>query len=238
MKIRLLPDTDLARIAPLPTDEKLKALEKHKSGPVLLTYNPFRKSISDILNLSVGFLTSMESVSIEMIEKTIGASARHDDECNANLEVARGLRAFVEDESIIGRQHAFSKLAIGNGHKLTLCQSAILSYRQRPLIILVDPRRNNGLNREARRFAFSLMNEHIRMADPDFSDVRFGIVRFARESVEQDGKSMRPATLYPDDHVSYYSYSELEAMIEETYAIWNEVLLGRIDSARRFGGAF
>lgn len=137
MKIRPLPDTDLARIAPLSINDKLKALEKHKSGPVLLTYNPLKKSVSDILNLSVGFLADMPNVSIAMIEETISASARHEDERAANLEVARGLREFVERESIIGRQHTFTNLAIGNGHKLALCQSAVLSYRQRPLVILV-----------------------------------------------------------------------------------------------------
>jgi hypothetical protein len=42
MKIRRLPEIDLARVATLPTDQKRRALEQFKLGHPTITYKPVR----------------------------------------------------------------------------------------------------------------------------------------------------------------------------------------------------
>ena len=51
MKIRRLSEIDLARIGPLDREEKLNRLRMLKVGRPPHTYNPFRASLGDILNL-------------------------------------------------------------------------------------------------------------------------------------------------------------------------------------------
>jgi hypothetical protein len=49
VKIRpLLPETDLARIAPLPTEQKWKALESFRLGVPPYSYKPLRSNIADL----------------------------------------------------------------------------------------------------------------------------------------------------------------------------------------------
>lgn len=51
MKMRRLPEIDLARIAPLATDQKRRALERFKLGHPTLTYKPVRALFADIFNV-------------------------------------------------------------------------------------------------------------------------------------------------------------------------------------------
>ncbi len=51
MKIRRLPEIDLARIAPLPADQKRRALEHFKLGHPTITYKPVRTRFADIFNV-------------------------------------------------------------------------------------------------------------------------------------------------------------------------------------------
>lgn len=51
MTTRLLPDIDLARIAPQRDDMKRKSLEQMKGGFSSITYNPVRACFPDIFNI-------------------------------------------------------------------------------------------------------------------------------------------------------------------------------------------
>ncbi len=99
-----------------------------------------------------------------------------------------------------------------------------------PLIPFFDPRRSRRLTVLGRRFAFSMMHQAIRVADPDLADIRLGIFQFdASDDVS------RPIRLHIDDGVSLYRFDELDEMIRETYAMWAEVLSEREAETRRRG---
>lgn len=51
MTIRPLPDIDLARIAPQPTDMKRKSLEQMRGGRPPFSYKPLRSCYDDIFNI-------------------------------------------------------------------------------------------------------------------------------------------------------------------------------------------
>lgn len=60
VKIPLLPDIDLARIAPLTRDQKVRAFEAFRVSHPPYRYVPLRKSLAEILNVQTGFLTPVD----------------------------------------------------------------------------------------------------------------------------------------------------------------------------------
>jgi len=97
-----------------------------------------------------------------------------------------------------------------------------------PLVIFIDPRRGKRLTAEARRFVFSMMHEHIRVANPDFTAARLGVVQFGDAADDQ-----RPVTLSTDEGVELFGFDQLDQMVRETYDIWREVSEAREDEVRR-----
>ncbi len=97
-----------------------------------------------------------------------------------------------------------------------------------PLVIFIDPRRGKGLTAAARRFVFSMMHEHIRVANPDFAAARLGIVQFG-EAVEDQ----RPVKLSTDEGVELFDFDQLDRMVRETYDIRREVSEAREDEVCR-----
>ena len=235
MKIPPLHDIDLARIAPMPIDEKRAALQDYKLGPFRgITYQPVRKSLSDLLNIGTDLFEDIKRVPLAKIEQIIATASNKESEKHANLKVARGLYHFVDEACIKGRPHLFRPMMIGNGESVSLWYSAVIFVDGKQIVPFIDPRSSRGLEREARRFAFSMMNEHIREAELVGEEVSLGIIRFESGTVETRGGRHRPARLYTDDQAGeLFSYSELEAMISETYEVWRDIYLGRVAEERK-----
>ena len=163
-----------------------------------------------------------------VIEAQLRRKCRSDDEMKANLAVGRGLHGFATRENLLGRAQDFLPLAMGVGQKVSYWLPMILSHEGHPLVPFIDPRRSRGLTREGRRFAFSMMHERIRAADPDYGTVRFAIFQFGNMSEDQ-----RTPILHTDDDVSLFSLDELETMVSATYALWQEVCEEREMEERR-----
>jgi hypothetical protein len=100
------------------------------------------------------------------------------------------------------------------------------------MVPFVDPRKSKKLTAEGRRFAFSAMHERIRAADPDFDDVELGIVQFGTDSRDPH---LRVPVLYTAGDVKLFDFDTLDAMVQETYAIWSEILDEREADTRRRG---
>jgi hypothetical protein len=230
VKTRPLPDTDLARIAPLPLDQKRNALEALRLGHPPYRYTPVRGSFSDILNLEAGMFDPGR-VPFDKIAAEIRKKSWSDDEEEANLRVAEGLYDFVTLHRLRGRRHDFYPFAIGVGASVIYWHSAILLVDGQPFVPFFDPRRSKLLTSLGRRFAFSMMHQRIREGSPDFKDVRFGIFQF-----EKTEEGPRPPKLYTDYGVALFSLDELERMVAETYELWREVCEGRETETRRRGG--
>lgn len=69
------------------------------------------------------------------------------------------------------------------------------------------------------------------LADPDLSEVDHYTVQFASSD---DGS--RTPTLYFVDGMKLHDFDALDVMVQETYAIWNEILDERDTAARRGTG--
>lgn len=233
MKIRPLPDIDLARIAPLAPAHQRKALEQIRYGRPPFSYGPLRGCLLDIFNVQPEMFRPVGPTSWNVIEELLAKRCRTPEERKANLQVARGLHHYATGSRILGRSQEFFPLAMSAGRKVAYWLPMVLIIDGRPLVPFIDPRRSRGLTVEARRFAFSMMHERIRAADPDFASIQFSIIQFG--NVEGDQRSPR---FHTDDGVKLFSFDEMEAMVSATYDLWREVCEEReIETRREASGA-
>ncbi|MGV6876744.1 type VI toxin-antitoxin system SocB family DNA replication inhibitor toxin [Pseudochelatococcus sp. B33] len=220
MTTRLLPDIDLARIAPQRDDMKRKSLEQMKGGFSTFSYKPFRSCISDILNVQPELdLGAAEPTPWAVIEAELRKRSKSDEEFTYNQRVALGLHDFATSGRVIGRRHEFFPLSMGMGKKVTFWLPMILAIDEQASALFIEPRRTRGLTAEGRRFAFSMMHERIRAADEDFAEVRLTIAQFGDPS--EDCRAVR---LHTDERIDLYSREDLEQMVASTYDMWREVL--------------
>lgn len=228
MKIRPLPDIDLARIAPLALAQQRKALEQIRYSHPPFSYGPLRGCLLDIFNVQPEMFGPVGRTSWNVIEGVLGKRCRSPEERKANLQVAKGLHHYATGSRILGRSQEFFPLGMSVGRKVAYWLPMVLIIDGRPLVPFIDPRRSRGLTAEGRRFAFSMMHERIRAADPDFASVRFGIIQFG--DVEGDQRSPR---FHTDGGVKLFSFDEMEAMVSATYDLWREVCEEREMETRR-----
>jgi hypothetical protein len=228
MKIRRLPEIDLARIAPLPTDQKRRALERFKLGHPTITYKPVRGRFADIFNVKPDLFAAADPTAWPVLERLIRARATSDEEREANLLVAKGLHTFAQANALRSRSHGFFPLSLSVGEKVEYWLPMVTALDDAPLVLFIDPRRGKRLTAEARRFAFSMMHEHIRVADPDFAGSCLGIIQFG-DAVEDQ----RPVKLWTDQGIDLYGFDQLDRMVSETYTIWRDVSEAREADVRR-----
>ena len=232
MKMRRLPDLDIARIGPMPRAQKKRELEQMKLAFPPYSYDPMRKRILDILNVEPGPLTTLPRTPWEKVEAAICSDGKKPEEIEANLRVAEGLYLYAERKGIVGRREEFLGLSIGVSEKVTFWNPAVLNLDGRPLVPFIDPRKAKRLTEDGRLFAFSAMHERIRAADPDYAGVALGVFQFTNPD-----EGPRGARLFTDDGLTLHSFDELDAMVRETYEVWHEVLEEREAAARRAGGS-
>lgn len=220
MTIRLLPDIDLARIAPQCDDMKRKSLEQMKGGFSTFSYKPVRACSSDIFNIQSDLdLGTAGPTPWAVIEAALLKRCKSDEEFTYNRRVALGLHDFVASGRVYGRRHEFFPLSMGMGQKVTFWLPMILAINEQASAIFIEPRRIRGLTAEGRRFAFSMMHERIRAADEDFANVRLTIIQFGDPADDR-----RAVRLYTDEGVELYAREQLEQMVASTYSMWREVL--------------
>jgi hypothetical protein len=225
---RLLPDIDLARIAPQRDDMKRKSLEQMNGGFSAFSYKPVRACFSDLFNIQPDLdLGAADPTPWAVIEAELRHRSRTDVEFTYNRRVALGLHDFAASGRIYGRRQEFFPLSMGKGQKITLWLPMIVAIDKQASALFIEPRRTRGLTAEGRRFAFSMMHERIRAADEDFADVRLTIVQFG--DLSDDRRAVR---LHTDEGVELYSREELEQMVASTYEMWRDVLEERERKAR------
>jgi hypothetical protein len=229
MKIRRLSEIDLARIAPLDREEKLHRLKMLKAGRPPHTYNPLRASLGDILNLQPElFGAGGEYTPWLQIEADIEKRATSLSEAEFNLAVAEALYELGVEQRARSYSKPIAPWAVGYGQSLKYWWNLYTVIEGCPYFIFVDPRISNPLTQLARKFVLSMMNERIRVPDPDFADSRLLVVQFGKAD---DIK--RVIRLFEPTDAGLFSFDELNEMIDETYQLWIEVLAERADEARK-----
>jgi hypothetical protein len=214
------------------TDQKRAALEKMKTGWAPYSYKPVRRNIHDIMNASPSPLLAGPRPPFTAIAQNIRQTcSTKEGELPANLSVAEGAYNLAVKHNLNGLSHEILPLQLGIGVRATYWSQMILNLDGLPVVPFFDPRRTKELNAKARQFVFSAMHQHIRMSDPNLSSVGLLIIQFAKNT-----SGPREAVLHLDHGVELLSYEALDAMVKETYEIWQDVYSGRLRDIRRSSG--
>lgn len=231
MKIRRLPETDLARFAVMTPDRRRAALRRHKSSYAPYSYDPLRHAVPAIFDVGVPLIGRSLGLSWETISKSIArASVRGEKQRIANLAVGELLFKFAQEHGVKGRNQDFYPMPVGTVTSIRFWSSMVISVDGKPLVPFIDPRQVNALDAEARRFVLSVMHERIRALDLDYRDVGLGIFQFPVA-----GKR-RKAVLHTDEGIDLYDFETLDLMVRDTYEMWWEILAEREEEKRRGDG--
>ena len=209
---------ELAKNAPLPLDVQRKNLEGYYGSFVPMTYGPVRRSFEDIFHLAtLSLFPRRERITWADIEDRVVRACRSEMEQRNNVDWARALHAFAVDHRITGRDHLFDLLRMG-AFKVAYWLDMVLDMDGRPTVVFIDPRRAEALDVDARQFVFSMMDVHIRQAQPDFAAVDLAIL-------QRDGNEIvlrRPCPEQP-----LHSFDELQEMVTQTLRVWDAICLDR-----------
>jgi hypothetical protein len=227
--LRPLPETDLARAASLPLDQRRLALERVKFGKPLFSYSPVRSSWPDVLNVQPPLFGPVAPTSREQVERLIRSRATTVLEFKNNIEVAGCMHAHATEAGWRAVVHDIDPLPLG-GRWVQYWLRLVLVIDGKLHVPFFDPRRPAlRLTVAARRFVFSAMHYGARVADPDLADAALAIFQFD-ETKTGDGRVLK---LHTDTGVEIYSLEDLDRMVAETNAIWRDVLEDREAEVRR-----
>jgi hypothetical protein len=232
MKIRRLSEIDLARIGPLDSGEKRHRLRLLKSGRPPHTYGPLRGQLGDILNLQPEMFGATTDVTPwQTIAAAIRKHSNHDDEAKFNLAVAKSLYDYAVVNRVRSFRKAINAWPVGYGQSVSYWWNLYTILEDQACFIFADPRISNPLTRDGRKFVLSLMNERIRVPDPDFAESRLMVAQFGKGE-----GGVRTIRLFDAAEVELFNVDQLNEMIDETYKIWIEVLHERAEEERKRAG--
>jgi hypothetical protein len=181
MKIRPLPDTDLARVALLQTEEKRMRLERFKLGRPTHSWLPLRQAEPAIFSAQKSLFDLPESTWDEIETGIRRLCKKNPDWLEPNLERAKLLFEFNKSRKIVAVERAFGAVPIGYGAKLKAWADFYCIENERPVFVFCDPRRGQKLTKLGRKFIFSAMKHNL--ATGDFAEASCQIFQFT-DSVE------------------------------------------------------
>lgn len=228
MKQRRLPEIDLANIAPRSSDEKRKALLPFSLGGGGWSYDPSRKRVLDVTDCGAPLDIEPRKSTLTQIERDIRRTCTHGEEqVKANIEVTRLLHKWSKEN--LERAVSFHIPALGFGHlgSVDYCYNFLGRYRGDDCIFAFDHRRGKGYSVHGRQFAFSMMHEQARVAFPELASAKLVIVQFP--ALPNLGRQIR---LFDDTGIELFSFEQLSQMINDTYAIWGDILREKAESQR------
>jgi hypothetical protein len=228
MKKRRLPETDMARIALMPTKEaKIAALRRFKSGHPDITLAPFREQVAYTARATEGASDHMfpgPVADLDHVLSAVKAASRTPKEYEANAIRAEVLRAKAESFHWTGIIRDFGPLKLHASYSAQYWADAIFRGPLGPFLLIVDPRLANSLGPLARCFAASCAHERIRALEPELENVP---IRFAKLLARKN----KPLALRCSDYFGpLVPFDVLSASVAETVGLWDMVQEERADA--------
>lgn len=228
MKLRPLPEIDLARIAPKPTASKWSMLETFKLGGGAWSYEPARSQVFNIFNPSNPMGLRVEKPKLEDIEHAIRKSCKIDIQEASCIEVTKLLWDWAETNAGLAAERPQGSMAIGTLASVRFWGNFVFLNNGRPTFLFLDHRRRNALSQIGLRFAFSIMHQQLRLSDPDFFDASLLILQFPHP--KNGERTIRENW---DHDFQLFSLDELQEMVSETYQIWAQINAERSEKRPR-----
>ena len=133
------------------------------------------------------------------------------------VEAAKLLMDWRDKNVTSSVEHYFAPLTLGAFGTIRYWENIVLRVDGQPLVVALDHRRQNGYSKNGIRFALSVANQQVRVADPDFEDAELGLLQFVQlPRTERTIKTTFASSL----NLELFSADQLESMIEETMRLW------------------
>lgn len=228
MKIsRSLPETDLARIALLPDDQKRILLRGVKSFIPPHSFAPLRK-VAGALYEARPSLLDLPPRTWAHIEAAIRHYCRNNPHwIEPNLTVAERIFAFNQERGFKAVEWDFPFIPVGFGAKIKFWHDFYSIQDDRPVLAFIDPRLTDGLTPLGRLFIFSAMYHTVAVGD--FEGARLEILRAPWNPFTKE----REVEVFTFDERDAVDEATLNAAIDRTYNIWRVIVAERTDDARR-----
>lgn len=224
---RSLPETDLARVALLPDDQKQIILRAVRSFVPPHSLSPLRK-IAPALYAARPSLFELPRCTFAEIEAAIRRlSGTNLHWLGPNLSLAKLLFDYNEQRRIKAVEWEFPFIPVGYGAKIKFWHNFYSIQNDVPVLSFLDPRLTDGLGIFGRTFVFSAMHHNVAIGD--FTGAKLEIVRFPLN--KQTGK--REVEIFTFDERDVVEETLLNKAIDCTYKIWNDILVERTERARR-----
>ena len=224
---RSLPETDLARVALLPDDQKRIVLRGVRSFVPPHSLSPLRK-VAAALYAARPSLFELPKCTFPEIEAAIrrycGTNLHW---VEPNLSLAKLLFDYNEQREFKAVEWEFPIIPVGHGAKIKFWHDFYSIQDDVPVLSFLDPRLTDGLGIFGRTFVFSAMHHNVAIGD--FAGARLEIVRFPLNKYT----SKREVEIFTFDERDVVGESALNDAIDRTYKIWNEILAERTERARR-----
>jgi hypothetical protein len=225
-KSRSLPETDLARTALLPDDQKRIILRGVKSFKPPHSFSPLRKVVPALYQARAS-LFDLPKRNWDDIEAAIRSYCRTTPHwVDPNLGIAKKLFDFNQKRAFNAIEWDFPFIPVGFGAKIKFWHDFYSIQDDRPVLAFVDPRLTDGLSPLGRLFIFSAM--HHQFAVGDFEGARFEILRLPRDHYTGE----RCVEVFTFNESDVIDLPTLNEAIDRTFKIWNEILAERAAEAR------
>lgn len=224
---RSLPETDLARVALRPDEEKRIVLRGVRSFVPPHSLSPLRKVAGALYAARPSLLELPKSTWPEIeaaIRRYCGPNLHW---IERNVSLAKLLFDYNEKRGIKAVEWEFPIIPVGYGAKIKFWHDFYSVQDGVPVLSFLDPRLTDGLGIFGRTFVFSAMHHNIAIGD--FDGARLEIIRFPlnRETRE------REVEVFTFDDRDVIAEGALNQAIDRTYKIWQEILAERTAEARR-----
>jgi hypothetical protein len=224
---RSLPETDLARTALLPDDQKRIVLRAVRSFIPPHSFKPLRKVARGLFH-SRASLFDLPQRTWADIETAIKSYCRgNPDWLEPNINAARLVYDFNTERNVSAVEWEFREVSVGYGAKMKFWHDFYSVQDGVPVLSFVDPRLQDGLGMLGRTFVFSAM--HHLIAVGDFEGARLEIIRLPKNRYTGE----REVEVFNFDARDVIEEVVLNEAIDRTFKIWREVLAERTEEMRR-----
>jgi hypothetical protein len=228
MKIaRSLPETDLARVALLPDDQKRIVLRGVKSFVPPHSLSPVRQMAKALYGARAPLIAD-RPIAWSDIEQAIKRLCRKNPHwLEPNLSIAKTIFHFNQERAFRAIEWEFPSVPIGFGAKIKFWHDLYSIQGEQPVLAFIDPRLSDGLTSLGRLFIFSAMYHTVAIGD--FDGATLEVLRLPQEKFSKK----RKVEVFKFDRRDAVDELTLNNAITRTFAIWQEVLLERTEEARR-----
>lgn len=224
-----LPATDLANL--LFRDhviKRRKLSELFEPRVISYTYNPFRNTVGDAVNLQLDMLdfelqpTPWETLEREVIKACKGDQAN----VRVNVPVARATHEHSQTHQITATKLDMTPLRLAPGHAYSFWMPVLLESHGQFFVTYPEPRRKGCLTPLGMMVVLSAQHERLRAMGAEYAEVGLQIWRY-RDCDE------RTISMYPNDDLDLIPYTQLAAEASDVYEILAQLIAERDEDMKR-----